>query len=417
MSNKQPTVLELAKEVGLDPELALLSLWEAGLEDIIDPVSRLNRRTAVLARKILCLPTHAQINSFDYWYRQFGLDNDQFAKLLSKLGIRHHPGTRKLPKGAIRILRRALTDQLLIKPPLVEEPKGPAPCISPREPERKKHEADLPPLIWKEIGHQPGQELRLLKADQVVAIHLKLVEDFEGTPDPIRPPGLRSLPLLESAIYRTRTALGGEKKYPTIEMAAAALLHSLVFNHPFVNGNKRTALVCMLAMLDANGIMLICSEAELFKMVIRLAQHKMSDAKDSSLSDRETLGIAEWIARNSRWIEKGERPIPWRRLRRILAFFDCILEFPGSIGNRINITRTITEESGRKKKQRSVQIQVHYRDEGSEVEFDELKHIRRQLELDEEHNVDSACFYGQAPMESEDFIGLYRKILRKLAKL
>src|SRR5258708_1626270 len=74
----------------------------------------------------------------------------------------------------------------------------------------------------------------------VLVIHNQLVRDFAESGDPIDPPGIRDRgELLESALSRPQTSIGTTLKYPTIEMAAAALLHALVHNHPFHNGNKR----------------------------------------------------------------------------------------------------------------------------------------------------------------------------------
>lgn len=52
---------------------------------------------------------------------------------------------------------------------------------------------------------------------------------------------LRDLGILQSAVFRPQTSAFGEDAYPTIHEKAAALLHSLARNHPFIDGNKRTA--------------------------------------------------------------------------------------------------------------------------------------------------------------------------------
>ncbi len=49
--------------------------------------------------------------------------------------------------------------------------------------------------------------------------------------------------LLESAVLRPQTTIGGLDAYPSVHEKAAALIHSLIRNHPFVDGNKRTAVV------------------------------------------------------------------------------------------------------------------------------------------------------------------------------
>ncbi len=92
----------------------------------------------------------------------------------------------------------------------------------------------------------------------MLAIHNALVLDFLHQENPIDPPGPRNDDIIASAVFRQHTSIGDVLKYPSVELSAAALLHSLVNNHPFHNGNKRTALVSMLVLLDENELMLTC---------------------------------------------------------------------------------------------------------------------------------------------------------------
>lgn len=63
---------------------------------------------------------------------------------------------------------------------------------------------------------------------------------------------IRDLGLLDSALARPRTVLFGVDAYPTLEEKTGALLHSLVINHPLVDGNKRLAWLGTLVFLDLN---------------------------------------------------------------------------------------------------------------------------------------------------------------------
>ena len=73
---------------------------------------------------------------------------------------------------------------------------------------------------------------------------------MKKTPYHLLASGPRSL--LSSACARPHVALGSTEKYPTVFSKAAALFHSLTKNHAFHNGNKRTALVTLLSMLQRN---------------------------------------------------------------------------------------------------------------------------------------------------------------------
>ncbi|MFF1873386.1 type II toxin-antitoxin system death-on-curing family toxin [Streptomyces sp. CB03911] len=65
--------------------------------------------------------------------------------------------------------------------------------------------------------------------------------------------GVRDLGLLSSAAHRPESQMFGVEAYPGLFEKAAALLHSLAVNHPFVDGNKRTAWMSAVVFLDLNG--------------------------------------------------------------------------------------------------------------------------------------------------------------------
>src|SRR5689334_11837824 len=83
----------------------------------------------------------------------------------------------------------------------------------------------------------------MLDAANLIEIHDVLTDWFSHDADPISPPGVKSNDLLESAAARPSQTVDGKDAYPTIFDKSAALFHSLINNHAFHNGNKRTALV------------------------------------------------------------------------------------------------------------------------------------------------------------------------------
>src|SRR3990172_10842143 len=86
--------------------------------------------------------------------------------------------------------------------------------------------------------------------EQLLTIHEDQIDRYGGSH------GIRDLNLLESALFRPQTTFSGEDLYKTIFDKAAALMHSLILNHPFVDGNKRTAVVAAIIFLLQNGWML-----------------------------------------------------------------------------------------------------------------------------------------------------------------
>lgn len=84
-------------------------------------------------------------------------------------------------------------------------------------------------------------------------------------------PAVRDAGLAQSAVARPQTFAFGVEAYPTLEEKAAALLHSIICNHPFADGNKRTAWAAMETMLVANGHFSALSDDEAYELVIRIA--------------------------------------------------------------------------------------------------------------------------------------------------
>jgi death-on-curing protein len=81
--------------------------------------------------------------------------------------------------------------------------------------------------------------------------------------------------LLESAVARPQASALGVDAYPDLISKAAALLHSLVLNHAFVDGNKRSAVLATLVFLDLNGYMVRWDQDEALDFMLRLAAHEI----------------------------------------------------------------------------------------------------------------------------------------------
>jgi death-on-curing family protein len=399
-------VTALASEAGIDLDEALIALWDAGVDYVTGPNDYISKGDTNRARRALGLATRRELATPEYWAAILGCDVNQFADLLGTLGVKEPYEDGHLRKRAIHRLMAEgrLRGVWPVMPELPPEPSVPHPLP-------KEH------LVWPTVGHVC--EMKYLTTPDVLSIHEALVNDFAESADPVSPPGVKNQSLLDSAVGRPRTAIGNTPKYPTVEMAAAALLHSMVSNHPFHNGNKRTALVSMIVFLDENGLFFSCNDDELFKLVLQLAQHALAKAPPHELADREVLTVAEWLRQRCRWIERGDRPVPWRRLRRILTDLGCELSQSSGVGNRMNISRTTTRKAGffARTQVRRLETQTFYGSEGREVEKNTINKIRRDLELDEAHGVDSASFYDHAAAEPSEFISRYRKILRRLAKV
>jgi len=87
-----------------------------------------------------------------------------------------------------------------------------------------------------------------LTVEIVREIHAETIEQFGGTK------GLRDAALLESAVAAPQASFGGRSPYKDLPEIAAAYLFYLCRNHPFLDGNKRTALGACIVFLRLNGI-------------------------------------------------------------------------------------------------------------------------------------------------------------------
>lgn len=408
MARGNTKVRDLAKEASLDVDETLVELWDAGLDYILGPEDFIRAGDANRAKRAIGLATRRDMIDPGYWRAVFRVNHREWNELLESLGLTPRKFARTVGRKAVTRLKAEARRRN------IDPMTGATVSVPAVESSRQEAGSGLEKTEWKCTGHQ--RDIRWLTVNEVRGIHLAIAADFENTNDPIRPVGVRSEDLLASAVFRPQTALGGTLKYDTVEASAAALLSSLIHDHPFINGNKRTALVSMLVFLDENGFTATCHEDELFKLVLQAAQHRIAEGTSRNLSDNEVLAINGWLVDRTRGIELGDHPIPFRKLRRVLVSFGCELTSPGS--NRINISRNVTKRTlfGRK---RSVPIrtQVHYKSEGREVGKQTLKKIREDLHLDEEHGVDSRDFYGADGGSVTDFIATYRKTLGRLAKL
>lgn len=137
--------------------------------------------------------------------------------------------------------------------------------------------------------------------DDVMEIHFGLAELFKDEDDPISPPGARDENLVHSACARPRTGIGEHDKYESDYQKLAALFHSLTQNHAFHNGNKRTALVTLLATLYRNSRILKfeVSDDEIYELTVAVARGSFIHQSDRVSPDDAVEMISDWLQRNT----------------------------------------------------------------------------------------------------------------------
>jgi len=124
--------------------------------------------------------------------------------------------------------------------------------------------------------------MRYLTSEQLLFIHSRLIAETGGSH------GVRDLARLESAVARPQAVFDRKELYPDVFLKAAALLDSLVNNHPFIDGNKRTGIAAAALFLQANGRQLTASTSELEEFTL-----------EAVTSHPDLIILADWLRRRS----------------------------------------------------------------------------------------------------------------------
>jgi death-on-curing protein len=340
--------------------------------------------------------------------RSAGVDSEAVVLALIERGIEIDDPERPI-EGATRKITRAIIKEISGGPVLVRA-----------RPENGREAEVLEP------APRSSDISAMLSVEDVEFIHERLCEDFATTPDPIDPPGVRNISLLESAVGRQHAGFAQLLKYPDAILNAATLLYGICNDHPFHNGNKRTALVAALAHLDKNNRLLrTTKQSELFNLMIAVADHAILHStvkvgRDTQrisrrgTPDEEVKAIADWLRPRVDSITRGEKSITYRELRQILGNFGFTLTMRNN--GKMDICRTearriLILKAGHRRRE---QMAIRWPGDGRTVPVKEIKHIRHTLKLCEEDGVTSDSFYAKG-VRIDRFINEYRVVLRKLA--
>lgn len=125
--------------------------------------------------------------------------------------------------------------------------------------------------------------MRYLTIEEVLRLHDRVIERTGGSA------GVRDRGALESAVAQPQMTFSGDDLYPTLPEKAATLCFCLAMNHPFVDGNKRTAHAAMEVFLILNGFEIRSSVDDQEAMMLSLA---------TGILKRE--GLTEWLKQQIR---------------------------------------------------------------------------------------------------------------------
>ena len=124
-------------------------------------------------------------------------------------------------------------------------------------------------------------KIRFLTVKQVKAIHQQQILTFGGSS------GILDEGKLESAVFRAQN-LSNYNQDATLYDLAAGIGWGIANNHPFVDGNKRTAFVVMAVFLEINGIMVTASEVDVVNIMLAVASNQISQEQ-----------LSDWLSKLS----------------------------------------------------------------------------------------------------------------------
>lgn len=122
----------------------------------------------------------------------------------------------------------------------------------------------------------------MIRIKEVEQLHKILIDKFGGSH------GVRDKSALESAIARPFQTFDGKDLYPSILEKAASLIESILINHPFIDGNKRTGYTLLRLFLIQNGLDISASQDNKYEFVINIASGTL-----------KYEGIVSWLKFNT----------------------------------------------------------------------------------------------------------------------
>lgn len=123
----------------------------------------------------------------------------------------------------------------------------------------------------------------MITKDIILLLHALSISKYGGLE------GIRDEGLVESASSRPYQTFGGEDLYPSIYEKAAAITESIIINHPFLDGNKRTGFLAMLAMLESGKLEVNVTNDEIYSFIISISTGKTKFEQ-----------IVEWLKQNTK---------------------------------------------------------------------------------------------------------------------
>lgn len=270
----------------------------------------------------------------------------------------------------------------------------------------------------KSLGPDPFEGQTIISVDDVLCAHYLIADTFSRDGEPLALIGPKSNHLLLSALGRQITGFGSILKWSTEFEKCASLYFGLIKNHPFHDGNKRTAFLIALFYLYKIRRVLNVKAKEYERLAERTAANELEKytyfSKFQKKADPEILFIADFFKKNTREVNSRLYFITYNELNRNLHPHGFYLDNPS--GNSIDIMKTEEEYRGilrRPRKWPRRVTTIGFPRWTAQVSTKDMRKVLRETKLTMENFVDSEVFFKGAE-SMQDLIYQFHGPLKRL---
>lgn len=244
------------------------------------------------------------------------------------------------------------------------------------------------------------KENNCLSESDVLKAHYILSDFFLDKGEEVRF-GILNYDMLASAVHRQYVEYAGVRKWNDPFHLMATLVFGLTKDHAFHDGNKRTALLCLLLGLNMNKRELNVKKSFLELLMVRIASNGLEEYKDfkrfKDTDDPEVNFIAQMIRNWTRARNTRLYTITFAELNTNLSKFNVFLDKPS--GNMIDVFKEVEKSSlfsNQKKTIRKRICQIGFPGWKKQIGDHELKKLLAKVGLDAQHGYDSDVFFNGA---------------------
>ncbi|KXF90816.1 hypothetical protein AT574_09410 [Phaeobacter inhibens] len=236
--------------------------------------------------------------------------------------------------------------------------------------------------------------------------------------------GIKDSNTFISTVERQFAGFDGHEVYETDYEKIATLMYGIIKNHPFHDGNKRSAFLCALLLLHKKGRVISVKEKEFEDLMVEIADDSLLKraALKQLIKKKETHPeirfLGRYLEKNSRKTAKLRKTVKFRQLRSIITSNGFI--FTNAHKGTIDLVKIEEKRTPRFwfrdkiEKKETVLATIAYHGEGVDVQDNTLKLVRQKCGLTDQDGFDGEVLLRDA-QPTFQLINSYRTALQSLA--